>query len=271
MIPNNVRARWAEGQGVINGWLSIANSFSAEIMAAQGFDSLTVDLQHGVVDYAGAVTMLQAIRASGVTPMVRVPWLEPGILMKVLDAGAYGVICPMVNTRDDAERLASYVRYPPLGQRSFGPTRANFSTGGGYAAEANGEIICWAMIETAEALANVDAIAATPGIDGLYIGPADLTLGVTNGRLAPGFDRTEPEMIDAIKAILAAAKSAGIRAGLHCGTPKYAAGALGWGFDLITISNDVRLLAAAAGASVAQTRELVGEAATGPADSGTGY
>ena len=271
MIPNNLRARWAEGQAVINGWLSIANPFSAEIMAAQGYDSITIDTQHGVVGYADAVTMLQAMRASGVTPMARVSWLDPGALMKLLDAGAYGVICPMINTRDDAERLASYVRYPPRGQRSFGPTRANFSTGGGYAAAANDEILCWAMIETAAAVDNVDAIATTPGIDGLYIGPADLTLGMTNGRLAPGFDRTEPEMINTIKAIAAAAKAAGIRVGLHCGTPEYAARAIGWGFDLVTVSNDVRMLAGAAAAAVAKTRQLVGEAGAAPADSGSGY
>ena len=122
------------------------------------------------------------------------------------------------------------------------------------------------MIETAEAVDNVEAICSTPGLDGIYIGPADLTLGVKQGRLAPGFDRQEPEMIAVIQKVLAAAKSAGIRAGLHCGSPAYAAKAIGWGFDLITLSNDVRILAGAASAGVRETRELIGQATDVPTE-----
>lgn len=261
MIKNGVKQRWAEGKPVINGWLSIGNSFSAEIMAGQGYDSLTIDMQHGIVGYDGTVPMLQAMRASGVTPLVRVPWLDPADIMKALDAGAYGVICPMINTRAEAERLVSYVRYPPAGVRSFGPSRALFSAGPGYAAEADDEIICLAMIETAQAYENLENILATPGLDGVYIGPADLTLGLQGKRYAPGFDRREPEMIEAIKRILHAAHKAGKRAALHNGTPEYAAEAVGWGFDFVTVSNDVRLLAAAADASVRKFRELVQEVA----------
>ncbi|MDX3974482.1 HpcH/HpaI aldolase family protein [Shinella sp.] len=261
MIKNGVKQRWAEGKPVINGWLSIGNSFSAEIMAGQGYDSLTIDMQHGIVGYDGTVPMLQAMRASGVTPLVRVPWLDPADIMKALDAGAYGVICPMINTRAEAERLVSYVRYPPAGVRSFGPSRALFSAGPGYAAEADDEIICLAMIETAQAYENLEDILATPGLDGVYIGPADLTLGLQGKRYAPGFDRREPEMIEAIKRILHAAHKAGKRAALHNGTPDYAAEAVGWGFDFVTVSNDVRLLAAAADASVRKFRELVQEVA----------
>lgn len=261
MIKNGVKQRWAEGKPVINGWLSIGNSFSAEIMAGQGYDSLTIDMQHGIVGYDGTVPMLQAMRASGVTPLVRVPWLDPADIMKALDAGAYGVICPMINTRAEAERLVSYVRYPPAGVRSFGPSRALFSAGPGYAAEADDEIICLAMIETAQAYENLEDILATPGLDGVYIGPADLTLGLQGKRYAPGFDRREPEMIEAIKRILHAAHKAGKRAALHNGTPEYAAEAVGWGFDFVTVSNDVRLLAAAADASVRKFRELVQEVA----------
>jgi 4-hydroxy-2-oxoheptanedioate aldolase len=261
MIKNGVKQRWAEGKPAINGWLSIGNSFSAEIMAAQGYDSLTIDMQHGIVGYDGTVPMLQAMRASGVTPLVRVPWLDPADIMKALDAGAYGVICPMINTRAEAERLVSYVRYPPAGVRSFGPSRALFSAGPGYAAEADDEIICLAMIETAQAYENLEDILATPGLDGVYIGPADLTLGLQGKRYAPGFDRREPEMIEAIKRILHAAHKAGKRAALHNGTPEYAAEAVGWGFDFVTVSNDVRLLAAAADASVRKFRELVQEVA----------
>ncbi|HEU0223301.1 MAG TPA: aldolase/citrate lyase family protein [Paracoccaceae bacterium] len=256
MIKNKLKELWAEGGPTINGWLSIGNPFTAEIMAAQGYDSVTIDIQHGALDYSHVLPMFQAMRASGVVPMARVPWREPGIIMKVLDAGAYGVFCPMVNTTEQAAEFVSTLRYPPVGQRSFGPTRANFSAGANYAAEANGEILAFAMVETAEAMANLEAIAATPGLDGIYVGPADLTFSLAQGRLAPAFDREEPEMIEALHRILAACQSAGIRAALHCGTADYAARAIGWGFDMTTVSGDSRLLAAAADASVRRFREL---------------
>jgi 4-hydroxy-2-oxoheptanedioate aldolase len=177
----------------------------------------------------------------------------------------------MINSGAEAARLVEATRYPPQGARSFGPTRANFSAGPGYAAEANGQILAFAMIETAEAMANLDEIVATPGLDGVYVGPADLTLGLTQGRLPPGFDREEPEMVEAIRAVLAAAKGAGLRAGLHCGGPDYAARAIGWGFDLVTLSNDVRLLAGAAEASVRRARTLLDEAGPAGAPTAGGY
>ena len=202
------------------------------------------------------------------TPLVRVPWLDPADIMKALDAGAFGVICPMVNTAEEAARLVSYVRYPPHGVRSFGPTRALFAAGADYGQHADAEILCFAMIETAEAYANLDEIVRTPGLDGVYVGPADLTLGLHGRKYPTGFDREEPEMIEAIKTVLAKAHAAGIRACLHNGTPDYAAKAVGWGFDLVTVSNDVRLLAGAAQASVARARSLIGEqAASSPGDS----
>ena len=256
MIPNRLKTLWAEGKPAINGWCSIGNAFTAEIMAAQGFDSVTVDMQHGALDYAALLPMFQAMRASGACLMARVPWNEPGVIMKALDAGAYGIICPMVNTPADAAAFVKCLRYPPDGERSFGPTRVSFAAGANYAGEANGNMLGFAMIETAEGFANVAAIAATPGLDALYIGPADLTLALAQGRLAPGFDREEPEMVDAIQAILAAAKKAGIRAGIHCGTPDYAAKAIGWGFDLTTVGGDTRFLAAGAGAAVTRFRDL---------------
>lgn len=257
MKLNNIKTLWAGGKPVVNGWLSMACPFTAEIMAEQGYDSITIDLQHGLIGYEGATTMLQAMRASAVVPLVRVPWLDPGDIMKALDAGAYGVICPMVNTAEDAARLVSYVRYPPTGVRSFGPIRANFSAGSDYGQHADEQVLCFAMIETAEALANIDEIVATPGLDGVYIGPADLTLGLTGQKYPRGFDREEPELVDAIQHILTSAHRAGIKAGLHNGTPEYAARAVAWGFDLVTVSNDVRLLAAAAQASVKSVRALL--------------
>lgn len=264
MQPNPIKTLWEQGKPVLNGWLSIACPFTAEIMAAQGYDALTIDLQHGLVGYEVATTMLQAMRASGVAPLVRVPWLDPGAVMRVLDAGAYGVICPMINTAEEAQRLVSFVRYPPMGVRSFGPLRAAFAVSAGdiadYGAHADGHLLCFAMIETAEGVAHVDEIVTVPGLDGIYIGPADLTLGLTGNRYPPGVDREEPELIETIQRLLDRAHQAGIRVGLHTATPAYALRAVEWGCDLVTVANDAQLLAGAAHASVQAFRDAVTDA-----------
>lgn len=271
MKPNLLKRSWSNGVATVNGWLSIGNAFTAEIMAEQGYDSLTIDVQHGFLDYADAKGMLQAIRASQKTPLVRVPWLEPGIIMKCLDAGAHGVICPMINTPDQAAALVDAVRYPPLGNRSFGPTRANISAGPGYFAGANENVLAIAMIETDEGVQNVEAIARVPGIDALYIGPGDLALGISHGRLQPGLDREEEEAREAILRIRDAARAAGISSGIHCGTPEYAARSVDWGFDMVTISSDVRLLVAAAATSLGRFQGLTGRTPTGEQDDSGGY
>jgi len=266
------RDLWAQGKPVLNAWLGIGNPFTAEIMAAQGYDAVTIDVQHGALDYGDALPMFQAMRASGAFLMARAPWREPGIVMKLLDAGAMGIICPMISTAEQAAEFASFLRYPPRGNRSFGPTRIGVAHGlGQYSREANDLVLGLAMIETAEGMANLDAIAATPGIDGLYIGPSDLSISLSNGRLDPGMDREEPEMIDAIKEIRAAAHRAGIKACLHCASSDYAARGVSWGFDLVTVSADNRLLASAAAASVARFRELAGQGAAKPVDGKQGY
>lgn len=261
MIANKLNQLWAEGKPTLNGWRSIGNAFTAEIMAAQGYDCVTVDMQHGALDYSSLLPMLQAMRASGVVPRARVPWLESGIILKALDAGAYGIVCPMVNDAAQAAEFVSYMRYPPLGQRSFGPTRVSIAAGADYGAKVNDEMLAFAMIETKQGMANLASIAATPGRDALYLGPADLALGLSQSRVAPGFDREEPEMIAALKDILVACKANGIRAALHCGTPECAARAMGWGYDMTTVSGDSRLLAAAA--SVAKFRQLTANPAKG--------
>src|SRR6202011_2929853 len=124
MRKNEIAKIIAGGGTVLNAWLAIANSFSAEVMAHQGFDSVTIDLQHGPVDFQAAVGMLRAISTPPAVPMVRVPWNEPILTAKLLDAGAYGIICPMINSKAEAEALITACRYPPRGSRSFGPNRA---------------------------------------------------------------------------------------------------------------------------------------------------
>ena len=261
MSINKIKTLWSEGKPVLHGWLSIGNPFTAEIMAAQGYDAISIDIQHGALDYSAALPMIQSMRASGVSIGARVPWLDPAIIMKVLDAGALNIICPMISTADQAAEFVSYMRYPPHGQRSFGPTRANFAMPG-YGPHMNDEVVALAMIETADGMANLEEVAATPGLDGIYVGPADLTLGTQEGRLAPGLDREEPEMIEFIQRIATVCAKNNIKACLHCGTADYAAKAISWGYCLTTVSGDSRLLAGAAAASVNRFRELTDAATT---------
>lgn len=262
MRANRLRTLWAEGRAVVNGWLAIPNSFSAETMAHQGWDSLTIDLQHGVVDYQAMLTMLQAISTTDTVPIVRVPWLEPGILMKTLDAGAYGIICPMVNTRDDAERLAAYTHYAPRGTRSFGPIRGLIYGGPDYGDKANDTVVILAMIETKQGLDNLDHILAVDGIDGVYIGPSDLSLSLG---CRPVFDDCDPPAAQAIDHILARAKAHGKRACVHNGAAPSALSRIAKGFDLVTISSDARLMAAGAQQVLGQMR------ASAPKPSAGGY
>jgi len=241
-MQNKLRTLWKEDASAVNAWLGIPSTVTAEIVSRQGFDAITIDLQHGMTDYSSAVPMLQAISASDATPMARVPWLEPGIIMKLLDAGALGVICPMINTPQDAERFVRYCRYAPDGDRSFGPVRAGLVHGPAYVKQANDSIITLAMVETGQALAQVAEIARTPGLTGLYIGPSDL--GLSLGYEAK-LDQTEAVVVDAIKRILEAARHAGIKAGIHCLAPAYAREMLELGFDLVTMATDIRLFSAA--------------------------
>jgi 4-hydroxy-2-oxoheptanedioate aldolase len=241
MRTNALRALWAQGKPAVNGWLAIPNSFCAEVMAHQGWDTLTIDMQHGLIDSAALVPMLQAIQATPCMPIVRVPWLEPGVIMRALDSGAPAVICPMVNSREDAERLVQYTRYAPQGGRSFGPVRAGLVHGADYATEANKNLVVLAMIETKQALDNLDAICTVPGIDGVYIGPSDLSLSLG---CKPVFDDVDPPVAQAIDHILARAKAHGIRAGVHNGRTDVARARLAKGFDLATVSSDARILIA---------------------------
>ena len=240
MRENRLRTLWKSGGAAVNGWLTIPSSFSAETMAHQGWDTLTIDMQHGMIDDAALVPMLQAISTTDTVPVVRVPWLEPGILMRSLDAGAYGVICPMVNTREDAQKLVAYTHYPPRGTRSFGPLRAVLYAGLDYVQHANDTIVTFAMIETAEALDNLDDILSVEGLDAIYIGPSDLSLALG---CIPTFDDLEPKAFEAVEHILARAKAHGVVAGIHNGTPEAALKRIAKGFQFVTISSDVRLMA----------------------------
>ena len=252
MRANGVRKIWQGGGAVINGWLAIPSGISAETMAHQGWDSLTVDQQHGMVDFASAVAMLQAISTTDTVPLTRVPWLDPGYIMKMLDAGAYGIICPMINNRAQTEALVGACRYAPQGYRSFGPARGLLYGGADYPEKANETVLSIAMIETQESLDNLDAIMSVPGLDGIYIGPSDLGLSL-GGKPKP--DQTDPKIRAAIESILASAKKHRLLAGIHCGTTTYARKMIDLGFQLVTIQSDNVLMAAAAKRTVAELRD----------------
>lgn len=252
MRENGLKTLWQDGKSAVNGWLGIPNSFSAEVMAHAGWDSLTIDMQHGIVGYQTAVTMLQAISTTDVVPMVRVPWLEPGIIMKSLDAGAYGVICPMISNRAQAEELISYCRYAPAGTRSFGPARASIYGGADYAQRADDTVLAIAMIETAEAMDNLEEIITTPGLDAVYVGPSDLSLALGH---PPRQDWPDGPVYEAQERILAVAKQHGVVAGIHNVTAEYALKMAKLGFQLVTIASDTRLLGVKAAAEVDTVRQ----------------
>jgi 4-hydroxy-2-oxoheptanedioate aldolase len=249
---NALKSIWARGEAVVNGWLSIPASFSAEVMAHQGFDSLTVDMQHGVIDYQTAVTLLQAISTTPVVPLARVPWNDPAFLMKILDAGVYGVICPMINTRDEAEAMVTACKYPPRGHRSWGPVRASIYAGADYGDHANADLLVMPMIETAEALKNLDQILSVPGIDAVYVGPSDLSLALG---VKPRLDQTDAVVVEAQREIVRACKRHGVVAGIHNLTADYALKMVAEGYQFVTLASDSRFLAAKAAEEVSVMRK----------------
>ena len=235
MRPHGIQQCLKANKPAINGWLTLPCATVAEVMAHQPFDTLTLDMQHGCISYDAALSMLQAISTTTVTPIVRVPWLEPSIIMKILDAGAYGIICPMIESADDARKLVQYCYYPPKGQRSFGPLRATLYAGNDYAEHANNTIMPIAMIETRGALDNLEEIVNIKGLSGLYIGPFDLSYALA---CKPQPDNYEQPVLDAIDYILTTAAAHNMPAGIHCITPEYAKKMIDKGFSWVTTGCD---------------------------------
>ncbi len=254
-MANKVAQIWASGKAVVNGWLAIPSGFSAEVIAQCGFDSVTVDMQHGVQDYLSMVSCFQAMQAHPITPMVRVPWNEPGIIGKALDGGAYGVICPMINTKKEAEAFIAACKYPPMGVRSNGPIRAAmYGAVSAYQGTANAETLAIPMIETKTAIKNLEAILDVEGIAAVYVGPSDL--GFSYG-LPPKLDRSEPEMLKIYDKILKECDKRGIYAGIHTSGGADAANCLKRGFKLVTLANDSGLMAMAAKQHIAEARKAI--------------
>ncbi|MEX0682189.1 MAG: aldolase/citrate lyase family protein [Dehalococcoidia bacterium] len=249
MRANRLKELWAEGRPALGGWLGIPSSSSAELMAHAGFDWLCIDMQHGSIGYQVAVTMLQAISTTDTVPVVRVPWNEPGIIMKSLDAGAYGVIIPMVNSRAEAEAAVAACRYAPDGIRSYGPARAVLYAGLDYFPNANATVLCIPMIETRGALANLDEIVGTPGVDAVFIGPSDLSVSLG---LPPGYDNDAPAFVEGVEAVVAACQKHGVIPGVFAGTPAVARKRIDQGFRLVQVVDDGRTMVLGAAAALSE-------------------
>jgi 4-hydroxy-2-oxoheptanedioate aldolase len=254
----SLRETWANGGETLGLWLSLPSFVSAEIAGRQPVDYVCVDLQHGVNDYAHAASMIQAIELCGGTPITRVPWNEPGIIGKLLDAGSHGVIVPMVNTREQAEAVARSARYAPAGSRSWGPVMAGMRHDDNRSwAEANVAVI--PMIETAEAIANLDEILSVDGIDAIYVGPADLSISLG---LGPYGNDGEPVFDEALATIVAACQRHGVVPGIHATgplTPRRRE----QGFRMITVTSDALAIRAGFTSELAAARGDAGESAPG--------
>ncbi len=236
-----IREAWAAGRPARNAWLTIPDAYLAEMVAARGIaEAVTLDLQHGLFDRDTAVHAIRAIAAHGAAPLVRLPGIDAALAGYVLDAGAAGVIAPQVESVAEAEALVAACHYPPAGRRSHGPTRVALRPGSDAFAAAE-QALVFAMIETREGLQQCEAMAATDGLDGLFVGPGDLGLSLGFGT---GQDRQEPELQDAIARVLAACRTAGKRAAIHAATTQYAARMARSGFDLVTVWVDAVAVAA---------------------------
>lgn len=254
MKPVQVRELLSQGRTVLNGWSVIPGGFLAEVMSSLGWDSLTIDVQHGMISEPDMLAMLQAISTTQTTPMVRLGANDPALIGKALDAGAMGVICPLINTPEEAADFVAACRYPPIGLRSSGATRAMIYAGFDYGAHADDQVLKFAMIETRDALDRVDEIAATPGLDGLYVGPSDLSLALGGTQ---GFDKDEPYMLNAYRSVVKACVRHDLVAGIHTASPEFAKRAAEMGFRFITLVGDFNFILAGRG-QVQSARKLLG-------------
>lgn len=254
-LAAELRTLWTGGGTAFGVWAAMPCAFGVELLACPGLAYICVDQQHGVIDYADLVAMTRAIEGRNVVPITRVPANETWLISKALDAGAQGVVVPLVNSGAEAAAAVAACRYPPKGVRSYGPTRAAVTMGSRDIATVGDTVLCFAMVETRQALERIDEIAATPGLDGIYIGPADLALGLG---LAPDLDKTEPEHVAAVQTILKSCRRHGIIAGIQCATGASGRRYAEAGFQLVTITKDSSLLQSG---SARELRDALGGAA----------
>jgi len=246
-------ARWKAGDVTLGAWCMMPGALGVEIVAGQGFDWVVIDMQHGCMGYDDALAMIRAADGAGACPVVRVTVNEPGLIGRALDSGALGIIVPMVNCAADARRAVDACLYPPLGVRSLGPVRVALRDGPEYSLAANGRIAVIPMIETADALANVDEIAATPGVSALFVGPFDLSLSLG---LPPGDNDGSPEFDDALRRVLSACGQFGLAAAVFS-NPRVAPLRIEQGFQMISVTMDTLALASTTKASLADAKKAL--------------
>jgi len=255
---NRLRELW-DGRPTYGGWCTMPGSVNAEIVGRAGYDWVCVDTQHGLIGYDSMLVMLQALTAAGSPTIVRVQWNEPASIMKALDAGAEGVIVPMVNTVEEAQAAVGACRYAPDGYRSMGPIRPRmldptFGVGGGL------EVVCAVMCETQQGMDNLDSILTeVRGIDAVFVGPNDLAVSL--GISGSSYAGQDPRHHAAMEGILATCQRHGVIAGIMCGTPETAEHWRRAGFRMLAINSDASMLAAAAQADARRCRELAQEGA----------
>lgn len=262
MRANRLTEVLGSGRPAVGAWMSVDSPYLAEVLSHAGYDAVTVDLQHGMFGIGSAIRLLQAVGAGPAMPMARCPSHDPAVIGKLLDGGAYAVICPAVDSAEQAAAFVAACRYPPTGTRSFGPSRGLLYGGPDYVAHADDTVSAWAMVESAPALADLDAILATPGLQGVYVGPNDLALALGE---QPGLATPPPLVRAALTRIVDAAHAAGRYAGVFCADPLGARAMVEAGFDLVTPGNDAGTMKRAAAEAVAIAR------GDGPGDArGTG-
>lgn len=249
---NLLRKLWAEGQTGIGGWMQISDALTAEVMSHSGYDAVVIDMQHSGTTFDNATSMIRAIELGGALPFVRTRANKADEIGHLLDFGALGIIVPMIESADQARALARAVHYPPHGDRSFGPRRPSLRFGADYPAKASETFVTFAMIETRKGLENIDEILAVEGLDGVFIGPADLSQSLTG---VPRPDSDDPVVVDAVRRVREKAHAAGRRAGIFCGGVEFARSKKAEGFDFVTLTPDLSMLAAAARAAVSRARE----------------
>jgi 4-hydroxy-2-oxoheptanedioate aldolase len=243
MRPNTFKAKLVAGHSATLGWCTCGHPLAVETIAHVGFDAVALDMQHGAIDAGELLSALQAISTGAAIPIVRVPANDPASIMKALDFGAYGVICPMIETAADVARFVAACRYPPQGVRSYGPTRARLYAGAHDTAAADATVLAIAMIETRAAMENLEAILAVPGLDAVFVGPADLSQAFGG---PPGADWREGVVPPLLERVVQLAHAARVPAGIFCRSAEYAAQMVARGFGFVTLNSDLAYLEAGA-------------------------
>ena len=252
MRPNKVKRQLREGKPSIGTWLSLGSPLAAEQLTQAGFDWLNIEQEHAAVDATLTQYILQAISIGDTVPMVRVPWNAGDWIKRALDAGAYGLVIPMVNSREEAELAVGSAKYPPEGVRSIGGVRPRLYGGPDYVEHANEEIVVVVQIEHVEAVKHARDILSVPGIDAYFIGPNDLCMSLG---LPPSLEPDFPRFWEALDEVKRIAAECGVAPGIHVATAERACRMIEAGYQFISIASDAAFMATGASAAVRQVRD----------------